>query len=78
MIPETKGLSLEQIDLLYRESTIIGSNKYRERMLTHNQTFTTHIGDIPGVEGALHSSLSTGLSYRTRGSEVTYEDKAGR
>lgn len=41
-IAETKGLSLEQIDLLYRESTIIGSNKYRQRMLAENETFAHH------------------------------------
>jgi len=41
-IPETKGLSLEQIDLLYRESSIIGSNKYRQQMLNANETFTHH------------------------------------
>jgi sugar porter (SP) family MFS transporter len=41
-IPETKGLSLEQIDLLYRESTIIGSNKYRRAMLEKNETFMHH------------------------------------
>jgi len=37
-IPETKGLSLEQIDLLYRESSIIGSEKYRQQILATNQT----------------------------------------
>ncbi|KAF9515075.1 hypothetical protein BS47DRAFT_1381619 [Hydnum rufescens UP504] len=41
-IPETKGLSLEQIDLLYRESTILGSNKYRQQMLAENETFAHH------------------------------------
>jgi SP family sugar:H+ symporter-like MFS transporter len=41
-IPETKGLSLEQIDLLYRESSIVDSNRYRARMLATNETFTTH------------------------------------
>ncbi|TFK33277.1 monosaccharide importer [Crucibulum laeve] len=41
-IPETKGLSLEQIDILYRESTIVGSEKYRKRMLAENETFTHH------------------------------------
>ncbi|KAJ6615536.1 monosaccharide importer [Mycena sp. CBHHK59/15] len=41
-IPETKGLSLEQIDLLYRESTIRGSEKYRKEMLAANVTFAHH------------------------------------
>ncbi|GAA6010161.1 hypothetical protein JCM10207_005645 [Rhodosporidiobolus poonsookiae] len=35
-IPETKGLSLEQIDILYRNSSIIGSNAYRKRILAEN------------------------------------------
>jgi len=39
-IPETKGLSLEQIDLLYRESSILGSVEYRKRMVENNETFT--------------------------------------
>ncbi|KAF8967509.1 general substrate transporter [Flammula alnicola] len=38
-IPETKGLSLEQIDLLYRESSIIGSNSYRKKILAEDETF---------------------------------------
>lgn len=45
-IAETKGLSLEQIDLLYRESSIIGSNKYRQQMLAENETFANHDGAI--------------------------------
>ncbi|KAM0748324.1 MFS monosaccharide transporter [Meredithblackwellia eburnea MCA 4105] len=35
-IPETKGLSLEQVDLLYRNSTIRGSNQYRQKILAEN------------------------------------------
>jgi len=41
-IPETKGLSLEQIDLLYRESTIINSEQYRRKILADNETFVGH------------------------------------
>ncbi|KAJ7886168.1 monosaccharide importer [Mycena olivaceomarginata] len=41
-IPETKGLSLEQIDLLYKESSIINSNKYRKQMIAENETFVHH------------------------------------
>ncbi|KDR84447.1 hypothetical protein GALMADRAFT_133742 [Galerina marginata CBS 339.88] len=44
-IPETKELSLEQIDLLYRESSIIGSNAYRKQILDQNQTFTKNFGE---------------------------------
>ncbi|KAM0748130.1 MFS monosaccharide transporter [Meredithblackwellia eburnea MCA 4105] len=35
-IAETKGLTLEQVDLLYRNSSIIGSNKYRKRIMEEN------------------------------------------
>ncbi|KAJ7165896.1 monosaccharide importer [Mycena filopes] len=41
-IPETKGLSLEQIDLLYRESSIINSNKYRKQMIASHETHAHH------------------------------------
>lgn len=32
-IPETKGLSLEQVDQLYVNSSILGSNAYRQKLL---------------------------------------------
>ncbi|SCZ97155.1 BZ3500_MvSof-1268-A1-R1_Chr4-2g07027 [Microbotryum saponariae] len=35
-IPETKGLSLEQVDILYRNSSIINSNAFRKRILDEN------------------------------------------
>ncbi|GAA6030760.1 hypothetical protein JCM8097_008861 [Rhodosporidiobolus ruineniae] len=35
-IPETKGLSLEQVDILYRKSTIIKSNEFRKQILDNN------------------------------------------
>ena len=35
-IPETMGLSLEQVDILYRNSTILGSNKFRKQILAEN------------------------------------------
>ncbi|KAF8165953.1 monosaccharide importer [Crassisporium funariophilum] len=48
-IPETRGLSLEQIDLLYRESStglnqfnfppVVGSEQYRRHILADNETF---------------------------------------
>ncbi|KAF7331036.1 putative glucose transporter rco-3 [Mycena venus] len=41
-IPETKGLSLEQIDLLYQESSIINSNKYRKKMIAESETHAHH------------------------------------
>jgi len=41
-VPETKGLSLEQIDLLYKESTIRNSTKYNREMVARNETFAQH------------------------------------
>ncbi|GAA5853204.1 hypothetical protein JCM8547_000241 [Rhodosporidiobolus lusitaniae] len=35
-IPETKGLSLEQVDILYRKSSIIKSNQFRRQILAEN------------------------------------------
>ncbi|GAA5881110.1 hypothetical protein JCM5296_000847 [Sporobolomyces johnsonii] len=35
-VPETKGLSLEQVDILYRKSSILGSNKVRQQILDDN------------------------------------------
>jgi sugar porter (SP) family MFS transporter len=56
-IPETKGLSLEQIDLLYRESTIIGSEKYRAKILAENETFTGNFGNKVEAHEAEKSSV---------------------
>lgn len=39
-VPETKGLSLEQIDLLYRESSILNSESYRKKIIAEGETFT--------------------------------------
>jgi SP family sugar:H+ symporter-like MFS transporter len=49
-IPETKGLSLEQVDLLYRNSTVINSNKYRQQLLSGN----VHASDVQA--GGLHKA----------------------
>ncbi|KAG2360202.1 monosaccharide importer [Suillus spraguei] len=38
-IPEVKGLSLEQIDLLYRESSVLNSDSYRRQMLEEGETY---------------------------------------
>ncbi|KAG6874876.1 hypothetical protein C0992_006125, partial [Termitomyces sp. T32_za158] len=46
-VPETKGLSLEQIDLLYRESSVINSEKYRAKILADNETFVQHVKGVP-------------------------------
>ena len=41
-IPETKGLSLEQVDLLYQNSTPITSVRYREEIIAQD----VHISDL--------------------------------
>lgn len=38
-VPEVKGLSLEQIDLLYRESSVLNSDSYRRQMLEEGETY---------------------------------------
>ncbi|KAI0372752.1 general substrate transporter [Pilatotrama ljubarskyi] len=43
-IPETKGLSLEQVDLLYQNSTPITSARYRRELITRD----VHIADVKG------------------------------
>ncbi|KDE03657.1 hypothetical protein MVLG_05847 [Microbotryum lychnidis-dioicae p1A1 Lamole] len=35
-IPETRGLSLEQVDILYRNSTPVRSNAFRKRIIAEN------------------------------------------
>ena len=46
-IPETKGLSLEQVDLLYQNSTPITSTRYRRELIAND----THVADVKGVRG---------------------------
>ncbi|KAF8165952.1 monosaccharide importer [Crassisporium funariophilum] len=41
-IPETKGLSLEQIDIMYRESSIVASPAYRRRLLAEGDQSPMH------------------------------------
>jgi hypothetical protein len=43
LIPETKGLSLEQVDILYRNSTILKSNAYRKEILAHDMHDDEHV-----------------------------------
>lgn len=35
-VPETKGLSLEQIDILYQNTTPMKSNAYRNQLVAHD------------------------------------------
>ncbi|KAI0644166.1 general substrate transporter [Trametes meyenii] len=50
-IPETKGLSLEQVDLLYQNSTPLTSRQYRRELIAGD----VHVADIKG--GAAHESV---------------------
>ena len=51
-IPETRGLSLEQIDLLYQHSTPMTSVKMRNQLLAHDIHAANHdaIAKITGGE----------------------------
>ncbi|KAI0334532.1 MFS monosaccharide transporter [Cubamyces sp. BRFM 1775] len=49
-IPETKGLSLEQVDLLYQNSTPITSTRYRQELIAQD----LHVSDVKGVSEARH------------------------
>ena len=45
LIAETKGLSLEQVDELYRNSTILKSNAYRKQLLESNAAHQHEVHD---------------------------------
>ncbi|KAI0788773.1 MFS monosaccharide transporter [Abortiporus biennis] len=49
-VPETKGLSLEQIDLLYQNSTPLTSVKYRRELLAND----LHVHETTGQDGKVH------------------------
>jgi MFS transporter, SP family, sugar:H+ symporter len=49
-IPETKGLSLEQIDLLYQHSTPITSTRYRRELIAND----VHAADVAPAGKSLH------------------------
>ena len=49
-IPETKGLSLEQIDLLYQNSTPLTSVRYRKELIANY----IHTADVAPTGKNLH------------------------
>lgn len=49
-IPETKGLSLEQVDLLYQNSTPITSTRYRRELIAND----IHVADVAAPGKHLH------------------------
>ena len=57
-IPETKGLSLEQIDVLYRNVTPVKSVSYRKRLLAEGTELSESKGAAPATDRSddLHSS----------------------
>lgn len=57
-VPETKGLSLEQIDILYQNTTPIKSVAYRNQLIAHN----VHAADedaIHKVTDDIHEKATT-------------------
>jgi MFS transporter, SP family, sugar:H+ symporter len=64
MIPETKGLSLEQVDLLYRNSSPRNSIAFRDKMMKENMhdeimedgTIQVHLDH--GVIDAKHAEVA--------------------
>ena len=57
MVPETKGLSLEQIDILYRNSSILKSNKFRKQILAeniHDDTLEAYQQQSKATKGVEH------------------------
>jgi MFS transporter, SP family, sugar:H+ symporter len=68
MIPETKGLSLEQVDLLYRHSTPRQSIAFRNRMMEEN------MHDEIMEDGTIQVHLDHRLNDGKRG-EVVQEEK---
>jgi len=50
-VPETKGLSLEQIDIMYANTTPIHSISYRKTLLAHD----VHAVDVEGGKVNLHA-----------------------
>lgn len=61
-VPETKGLSLEQVDLLYREcGSIRNANKYRKEMLLRDETFLHHDHENKMAEKVGHHEHVDGM-----------------
>ncbi|EIW58751.1 general substrate transporter [Trametes versicolor FP-101664 SS1] len=52
-IPETKGLSLEQVDLLYQNSTPITSARYRRELIARD----VHVSDEVGKGASVHHEV---------------------
>ncbi|GAA6017582.1 hypothetical protein JCM11491_005291 [Sporobolomyces phaffii] len=64
LIPETKGLSLEQVDILYRNSSILKSNKFRKQILAENMGHETR--------DAYNAPKATGTAEHKEKAEVDH------
>jgi MFS transporter, SP family, sugar:H+ symporter len=56
-IPETKGLSLEQVDILYQNTTPVRSISYRKRLLAED----VHASDVKAIHD--HEKAGAHESY---------------
>lgn len=63
-IPKTKGLSLEQSDLLYQHSSPVFSANYRRELIAKNM----HVADITG-EYSTSTGEAKGNQYERRSQE---------
>ena len=55
-VPETKGLSLEQIDLLYQNVAPVNSVSYRKRLLAEGTELSGSKGPATSRSDDLHSN----------------------
>lgn len=73
-VPETKGLSLEQVDILYQHSMPINSRKLRDRLIAED----VHASDVDKIaaitgSGSYHGKSADG---EEAGSEGKVDEKA--
>ncbi|KAI0645183.1 hypothetical protein C8Q79DRAFT_927420 [Trametes meyenii] len=59
-VPETKGLSLEQIDLLYRHSTPLASTRYRRELLATSDSLSFQVNPENTTEPAKEKVIGPG------------------
>jgi hypothetical protein len=56
-IPETKGLSLEQVDMLYQNVAPVHSVSYRKRLLAEGTELLKAKGDAPAAHASKDDDL---------------------
>ncbi|KAH9482121.1 Major facilitator-type transporter ecdD [Psilocybe cubensis] len=61
-IPETRGLSLEQIDRLYKESSIVNSTSYRQKIIDSDNNLDHSFGlqqkEVQDIQHVEHEKLA--------------------